>query len=100
VLRHGFAALVALALVLPLVPAAAGSMACCRGGGDACACPIERGFSRCDTGPPLSPPQAPLALLPPAPPVVALMACLEESAVPSEALRSLARRPSVPPPRA
>ena len=75
-------------------------MACCRGGGEACACPIELGFSRCDTAPPLSPPQSPPALLPPAAPAVALMACFEESVASSEALRSLARRPSVPPPRA
>ena len=98
-LRHGLAALVVLALALPLLPAAGGAMACCRGGGEACACPIERGFSRCEAAASLAPVQAPPALLSPAVPAFALTASLQESAEPVESLSSLAPRPLVPPPR-
>jgi hypothetical protein len=100
VLRHGFAALVVLALVVPLLPAANGTMACCRGGGEACACPIERGFSRCEAAASLAPVQTPPALLSPAVPAFALTASLQKSPEPTESLCSLAPRPPVPPPRA
>lgn len=97
-LRHGLAALVVLALAPPLAPLPSGAMACCRGGGAACACPIEAAFSGCPSGPFVSQPQAP-ALLAPAPPAFEPAARLEELVRPREALRSPARRPLTPPPR-
>jgi hypothetical protein len=74
-------------------------MACCRGTGEACVCPLAPGFARCDVTPTLSPPQALPAVLPPASPSFTLSVSPDAPALPSEALASLAPRPLVPPPR-
>jgi hypothetical protein len=99
VLRHGFTALLVLALVAPLTPAAGDVMACCHGTGEACVCPRELGFSRCETAPEISPPQTLPAVLSPGPPALTPSLSPEAPFQPSEELASFVRRPLIPPPR-
>jgi hypothetical protein len=99
VLRHGLAALVMLAMLTPLFPVAGEAMACCRGTGESCVCPLTPGFARCDVLPLASPTRTLPAILPQAAPSLWISASFEEALPAFEALASLALPPLVPPPR-
>ena len=99
-LRHGLVALVLVALLAPMVPASPAPMACCRGTGEACSCPIQPGFARCpapETA--AAAPQVLRAVLPPARPSFLLAIAFDAPAEIPERLSALAPRPLVPPPR-
>ena len=98
-LRHGLAALVLLALLTPLVPVTGGAMACCRGTGESCACPLTPGFARCHETPAVSLARALPAILPSESPSLSLSVSFEGFALVFEALACLALPPLVPPPR-
>lgn len=99
-LRHGLAALVLAAFLAPMVPVSQAPMACCRGTGEACSCPIQPGFARCPaTESDAAAPQVARAVLPPAPPAVALAAAPGAPVELSERPSALPPRPLVPPPR-
>ena len=99
-MRHGLAALVLAALLAPLVPAPAGEMVCCVGGGDHCACPVEAGFAKCQPARDVPASPLPPAIVPPPAVEIALAASFEPAPAFRETLVSLARPPLVPPPRA
>jgi hypothetical protein len=99
VLRHGLAALVLFALLIPLIPAAEEAMTCCLGTGESCVCPLTPGFARCEVRPSLTSLRALPAILPPAPLPFALGVSLELLPSPVEELASLPLPPLVPPPR-
>jgi len=64
-------------------------------------CPIQPGFARCPApGSDATAPQASRAVLPPAPPVLALAATFDAPVEISERPSALDPRPLVPPPRA
>jgi hypothetical protein len=69
--RHVFAALILTAILAPLVPTSVEApMPCCRGTGQACSCPIQLGFARCQTERLASAPvETPLAVMPLALPI-------------------------------
>ena len=99
-LRHGLAALVLIALLAPMAPVSPAPMACCRGTGQACSCPIQPGFARCPAPESAAAaPQVSRAVLPPTPPVLVLVSAPEVSVERSERPSVLAPRPLVPPPR-
>jgi hypothetical protein len=74
-------------------------MACCRGTGDSCVCPMTPGLVRCDETPSLTPQRVLPAILPHASPSLSLSVTFEAPALPFETLSSLALPPLVPPPR-
>jgi hypothetical protein len=74
-------------------------MACCRGTGESCVCPLTPGFARCDVAPTLTPSRGLVAVLPPGLPSFALFVSFGAAASPFETLASLPLPPLVPPPR-
>jgi hypothetical protein len=98
-LRRTLAAAALLALLTSVVPAAGAAMACCRGSGESCVCPLTPGFARCDVAPTASSPRARPAILPPESRPFSLAVLFEAPGSPFETLASLALPPLVPPPR-
>ena len=74
-------------------------MACCRGTGDSCVCPLTPGLTRCDVTTTLTAPRALPAILPSASLSFSLSVSFEAPASPVETLASLSLPLLVPPPR-